>query len=115
MKYPQNAAALGLLFCSLIGLAKEKKKAPLPEDVLRAHTVLVIVDPTAGVDAQDPNANRLARTDVEQALRQRVGPPSPGQPGTIWIRGFAIGGRMLKVCVRTAEQDFVVTAAWPDQ
>ncbi len=30
--------------------------------------MLVIVDPSAGVDAQDPNANRLARTDVEQAL-----------------------------------------------
>jgi hypothetical protein len=30
--------------------AKDKKKAPLPEDVLKAHTVWVIVDPTAGVD-----------------------------------------------------------------
>jgi hypothetical protein len=68
MRHRRYAAALGLLFCSLLALAKDKKKAPLPEDVLRAHTVLVIVDPTAGVDAQDPNANRLARTDVEQAL-----------------------------------------------
>jgi hypothetical protein len=26
-------------------------------DVLRARTVLVIVDPTAGVDVRDPNAS----------------------------------------------------------
>jgi hypothetical protein len=29
---------------------------------------LVVVDPKAGVDVEDPNANRLARVDVEQAL-----------------------------------------------
>ncbi len=68
MKYQRQVASLTLLYCSLFALAKDKKKAPLPEDVLRAHTVLVIVDPSAGVDLQDPNANRLARTDVEQAL-----------------------------------------------
>jgi hypothetical protein len=68
MNYQRCAAVLSLFVFSLCGFAKDKKKAPLPEDVLRAHTVLVIVDPSAGVDAQDPNANRLARTDVEQAL-----------------------------------------------
>jgi hypothetical protein len=68
MKNPRHAAALGLLVFSLCAFAKDKKKAPLPEDILRAHSVLVIVDPSAGVDLQDPNANRLARTDVEQAL-----------------------------------------------
>jgi hypothetical protein len=61
-------ATLALLAFSVCALAKDKKKVILPADVLQAHTVLVIVDPTAGVDATDPNANRLARTDVEQAL-----------------------------------------------
>jgi hypothetical protein len=56
----------------------------------------------------------ITEEDVERALRQRLGQPGPGQPGTMWIRGFAIGGRILKVCVRTADQNFVVTAAWPD-
>ena len=56
-----------ILFCALAS-AKDKKKALLPADVLNAKTVLVVVDPTAGVDAADPNANRLARVDVEQAL-----------------------------------------------
>lgn len=56
-----------VLICALAS-AKDKKKALLPADVLNAKTVLVMVDPTAGVDAEDPNANRLARVDVEQAL-----------------------------------------------
>jgi hypothetical protein len=56
-----------ILFCA-VASAKDKKKALLPADILNAKTVLVVVDPSAGVDAKDPNANRLARVDVEQAL-----------------------------------------------
>jgi len=40
----------------------------LPLDVLKAHSVVVMVDPDAGVDAHDPNANRTAVKDVEKAL-----------------------------------------------
>lgn len=61
------AVAAIMLLCPLAS-AKDKKKALLPADVLNARTVLVMVDPTAGVDAADPNANREARVDVEQAL-----------------------------------------------
>lgn len=61
---------LVLLVFSLSAGAKDKKTFPLPVDVLKAKTVLVIVDPAAGVDAQDPTANRLARVDVEQALEK---------------------------------------------
>lgn len=59
--------SLMLLGC-LVAASKDKKKALLPADVLRAQTVLVMVDPEAGVDLQDPNANRIAREDVEGAL-----------------------------------------------
>jgi hypothetical protein len=59
-----------IVLCSALAPAKDKKKAILPADVLRARTVLVIVDPTAGVDARDPNANRAAREGVEKALDQ---------------------------------------------
>ena len=61
-------AVTAIILCS--ALASAKKKAILPVDVLRARTVLVIVDPTAGVDVRDPNANRAARADVEKALDQ---------------------------------------------
>jgi hypothetical protein len=58
-----------ILLCALAS-AKDKKKTVLTADVLNAKTVLVIVDPTAGVDASDPNANRVARMDVEEALNK---------------------------------------------
>ncbi len=61
-------AVAAIILCS--ALASAKKKAVLPADVLQARTVLVIVDPTAGVDARDPNANRAARANVEKALDQ---------------------------------------------
>ena len=54
--------------CCVPALAKDKKKPILPADVLQARTVLVIVDPNAGVDPTDPTADRRAREDVEQAL-----------------------------------------------
>ena len=63
-------AVTTIILCSALAPAKDKKKAILPADVLRARTVLVIVDPTAGVDVRDPNANRAARADVEKALDQ---------------------------------------------
>jgi hypothetical protein len=61
--------SLLLLWC-LTGAAKDKKKALLPADVLEARTVLVIIDPDAGISAEHPNANRIARDDVEKALMQ---------------------------------------------
>jgi hypothetical protein len=56
-----------LLWC-LMGAAKDKKKALLPADVVEARTVLVIIDPDAGIAIEHPNANRMAREDVENAL-----------------------------------------------
>jgi hypothetical protein len=63
-------AVTTIILCSALAPAKDKKKAILPADVLHARTVLVIVDPTAGVDVRDPNANRAARENVEKALDQ---------------------------------------------
>ena len=52
--------------------------------------------------------------DLAWALGRPYGLPFPGEPGTMWLRGYASGGRILKVCVRAAEPDFVITAVWPD-
>ena len=68
MPFRKLLALTPIILCCALAPAKDKKKAILPVDVLSARTVLVIVDPTAGVDAADPNANRLARVDVQQAL-----------------------------------------------
>ena len=50
-------------------LAKDKKPQ-LPQYVLRAQTVLVVIDPDAGEPLDQPNANALARENVEKALSE---------------------------------------------
>lgn len=56
------------LGCCLVAAAKDKKKTILPNDVLEARTVLVVIDPQAGVPLDTPNANVKARDSVEKAL-----------------------------------------------
>ena len=57
-----------ILVCSLPTAAKNKKKVVLPTDILEARTVLVVIDPDAGLELEAPNANRNARDAVEKAL-----------------------------------------------
>jgi hypothetical protein len=56
------------IFLIAPALAKDKKKASLPEYVLRARTVLVVIDPDAGEPLDQPQANAIARENVEKAL-----------------------------------------------
>lgn len=58
---------------------------------------------------------RVTEEDVSQALAKQIGSPVPGQPGSLWIRGYAVGGRILKVCVEAADRTQVITVAWPDE
>src|SRR5215469_2095471 len=46
-----------LLIYSIAATAKDKKKYLLPTDVLEAKTVLVVVDPNAGIAVNPTNAN----------------------------------------------------------
>ena len=62
---------LSLLFLAalLAAHASAKDKKPvLPEFVLRAQTVRVIIDPQAGEPLDQPAANAIARDNVEKAL-----------------------------------------------
>ena len=54
----------------------------------------------------------ITKADVEWALRHRIGNPDAGEPGTVWIRGYAVGGRIVKVCVRADDHYYVITAVW---
>jgi hypothetical protein len=58
--------AIFLLLPSL-AVAKKKKQA-LPDFVLDAHTVLVVIHPDAGEPISNPTANRIAQENVEKAL-----------------------------------------------
>lgn len=54
----------------------------------------------------------ISELDVENALSHPQGSPDAGEPGSIWIHGFAVGGRILKVCVRANDTEYVITAVW---
>ncbi|HEX3819213.1 MAG TPA: hypothetical protein VHW45_02715 [Candidatus Sulfotelmatobacter sp.] len=49
---------------------KDKNKSVLPEDILRAQTALVVIDPGSGEPIDRPMANSTARENVEKALSE---------------------------------------------
>ncbi len=59
---------IGALSVLPSGFAKDKTKVLLPNYILHAKTVAVLIDPNAGVEVSDPQANRVAQKDVETAL-----------------------------------------------
>lgn len=61
---------LGLLLTLALPSFAKDKKAQLPDYVLRAQTVLVVIDRDAGEPLDQPNANALARENVEKALSE---------------------------------------------
>jgi hypothetical protein len=68
MRCTKTLAVAAISICCLVATGKNKKKILLPADVLKAQTVLVLIDPDAGVPLDAPNANRTAQEDVEKAL-----------------------------------------------
>ena len=52
----------------LCPLSFAKEKSVLPADVLRAETVLVVIESDAGEPLTDPSANSNSREDVERAI-----------------------------------------------
>jgi len=60
--------ALSLAITALSAVSFARNKQELPDLVLQAHTVLVVVDPDATSSPGNPNENEMARQAVEQAL-----------------------------------------------
>jgi hypothetical protein len=67
-----NRVSVLILFLLLLLVpqsnAKNKKKQLLPDDVLRARKVLVVVHPDASEAVTSPTANRDAMDEVERAI-----------------------------------------------
>ena len=59
------AAAMALV---VLASAKKKEKVLLPDYVLRAQTVVVLILPETGEPINDPIANRKAQEEVEKAI-----------------------------------------------
>jgi hypothetical protein len=68
MTVRQRVALLALLlsFISLAAIAK--KKPQVPDYILKAHTICVIIDPDAGTSLSDPFGNKTAQDEVEKAF-----------------------------------------------
>jgi hypothetical protein len=59
---------LVIFLLTSLGFAGNKKKILLPAYVLKARTVLVLIDPDAGTSMTSPMANKTAQEDVEKAI-----------------------------------------------
>ncbi|HEY7352348.1 MAG TPA: hypothetical protein VH596_06225 [Terriglobales bacterium] len=57
-----------VLLASAPVTAKNKKKQVLPDYILNAQTVFVVITPDAGEPITEPMANRTAEEDVEKAI-----------------------------------------------
>lgn len=81
---------------------KDKKKSSLPEYVLRATTVRVVVSPDAGEPLDHPMANADARDSVEKALLQwgRLRPVMDGAESDLVIAVRTGNGRMVQPTIK---------------
>ena len=94
---------------------KDKKKSSLPELVLRARTVLVVIHPDAGEPLHQPTANATARENVEQALMNwgRLQPVMDGQVADLVIAVRTGTGRMVGPTVKGGPIDTRPTVMQP--
>jgi uncharacterized protein YjaG (DUF416 family) len=65
-----RSSLIGIVRVAVVPLAAAKNKQVLPDYVLQAQTVAVVLMPDAGESVTDPAANRTAELNVEKALLQ---------------------------------------------
>jgi hypothetical protein len=85
-----------LVLLAIVPLAAAKNKQVLPNYVLQAQTVAVVIMPDAGESVTDPAANRTAELNVEKALlkwgRYRVIPDALTADLIVGVRKGHAGG-----------------------
>jgi hypothetical protein len=82
--------------------AKDKKKTALPEDILRAQTVRVVIAPGSGEPIDQPMANSTARENVEKALSEwgRYRIVMDGQEADLVISVRTGSGNMVRPTIK---------------
>lgn len=110
-KRVSGAVAVGLVVVAGLlangASAKNKNDKVLPDYILRAHTVAVMIDPNAGVSVDDPRANQVAQKDVETALSNwgRFMPVVSAQGADLIIVIRKGHGRMVDDTISVPSQD----------
>lgn len=98
-----------LTLCSGLLLAKDRAKdqATLPHWILQAHTVSVLIDPSAGTSPEDAHVNQIARADVETALRKwgRFEPSRPDRRSDLIIVIRRSSRRPLDAAITDPQQN----------
>lgn len=76
-----------MLVVAILAFGNEKKKPVLPVAVVNSRTVVVLIDPDAGVSTSAPLENKTALEDVEKALEKwgRLNPVMSGMPADFVI------------------------------
>ena len=89
---------LVVLLSTSLAIAGGKKKILLPDYVLKAHTVRVIIDPNAGTSMTSPQANKTAQDEVEKALMKwgRLRPVMEGMPADLVIKVRKGSGKIVQ-------------------
>jgi hypothetical protein len=89
---------LMVVFLASLTVAAGKKKDLLPTYVLKARTVLVIIDPDTGTSMTAPQANKTAQDDVEKALMKwgRLAPVLAGMPADLLITVRKGSGKIVQ-------------------
>ena len=104
-----RASAVLSLLLLLVSLApaKDKKKILLPDYVLKARTVLVVVNPDAGISVANPNENRDAQDAVERAIMNwgRFTPVMDAQTADLVISVRKGHGRAVNPTIGGVEND----------
>ena len=99
---PRLSLLLSLvLLLACFAPANTKKKDALPAEVLEAQTVVVLVDPDAGMSTSAPLANRTAQEDVEKALAKwgRLKPVLVGNTADLVITVRKGNGKIVQPTV----------------
>src|SRR3954466_10642735 len=101
-------SSLLILSALLVPAAHGKDKKPaFTEDILRAQTVLVMVDPDAGEPLDQPSANAMARESVEKALMEwgRFRLVLDGEQSDLIIAIRTGSGRMVRPTIKGGAVD----------
>jgi hypothetical protein len=104
-----RVALLLILFAASFTGADNKKKNSLPTFVLKDRTVVILIDPDAGISANSPLANKTAQEDGEKAIVKwgRLTPAIETQTADLVITVRKSSGKLVQSAIGSRQQTIV--------